>query len=102
MFKQKIYKLVRKIILEVMPELAILEILKKEMDRELPSKTIKCDKLMLIGSLVNSKVSIRPEIKPEIILSKFSLESVLNVSGIAQRIENCYFENLETAVKLKK
>jgi hypothetical protein len=108
--KGKLLKMVRNFVFKAIPELveltnldlSVIESLKLAIEKEQSGKTVKCEKLILIGSLVNSKVSIKPVIKPEIILSKFSLESALNLTGTGHTACNLRFEAFETAVKFKE
>ncbi|MCJ7828316.1 MAG: hypothetical protein MUP81_01060 [Dehalococcoidia bacterium] len=49
---------------------------------EVKSKSITFkEPVILVGNLSNCKVDIKPTIKPEIILSKLELESLLSISG---------------------
>lgn len=58
--------------------------------------------LVLFGNMTDVKVELKPQIKPEINLSKFELESFINFGGTGHCVTNSYFTGKEaTAIKMK-
>mgnify|MGYP001565312747 FL=1 len=92
----------RKLMLQAFPELYLLEELKSVLEHEkTEEKNVECKKLILIGNLENCKISIKPQINPEIVLSKFDLESALKIDGNQHIVKSCNFTNNPTTIRLK-
>jgi len=58
--------------------------------------------VILIGSVLNSKVDIKPTLKTEIILSKLELEAALRIYGDHHIVSQNQFANFPSALKLSR
>jgi len=58
---------------------------------------------VLVGNLTDCKVSVKPTIKPEIILSKLDIDAALKVAGNQHMLTHNYFQaTAPAAIKLKE
>ena len=72
----------------------------REAKIELQGKSITYkEPVVLVGSLTDCKVNIKPTINPEIILSKLELEAALRIMGNYNIVTSSLFTTTETKVK---
>lgn len=76
------------------------EIARAKSELQLVKKNITFNEpVIFLGSLRDCKVDVKPIIKPEIVLAKVDISAGLMASGYQQKIMDCIFQNLPTAIK---